>query len=400
MGSWVKYLPENGFYPIVVTRNWTGEELSEEERLRSSGDAKRKVEGVHSTVYYLPYKSSLRDYLFRKGTKNILFRFSSKALTVINILLRNLSVKCIPYHNLYTKSKEILLKEPDIEFLIISANPFEQFFFGYRLKKQFPHLKWIADYRDDWSTSEIERHLFPNLQARFERKWVNTASKIISVSPHYTSKISSFTKVGGETIYNGYDFQVQGETYPPIKGFTITYNGTLYPTQPIEIFLAGLKKFIRANPNEKVLLNFPGLKINAIQVERVVHFMKGFESNLWISDRIPKQEIIELQNKSDVLLMVAHEEIKGIPSSKVFEYIGLRKQFIVCPGDNDVLDSIAHTSELGHVLQTSEDVFLFLEQQLKDKKSGLERQKVNLASIQQYSVVHQVKKLSTLLNTL
>jgi hypothetical protein len=72
----------------------------------------------------------------------------------------------------------------------------------------------------------------------------------------------------------------------------------------------------------------------------------------------------------------------------------------VCPGDNDVLASIAQTSQLGHVLQTSEDVFLFLEQQLTAKRSGFQRQKVNLASIEQYSVVHQVKKLSTLLNTL
>ena len=39
--------------------------------------------------------------------------------------------------------------------LLISGNPFVQFKFGYDLNKQFG-IKWIADYRDDWNTSELE----------------------------------------------------------------------------------------------------------------------------------------------------------------------------------------------------------------------------------------------------
>ncbi|MFM7666825.1 MAG: glycosyl transferase family 1, partial [Bacteroidota bacterium] len=37
IAGWKKHLPEFGIYPIIVTRNWTGSELTAEERLMDSG---------------------------------------------------------------------------------------------------------------------------------------------------------------------------------------------------------------------------------------------------------------------------------------------------------------------------------------------------------------------------
>ena len=50
-------------------------------------------------------------------------------------------------------SKKILQKEK-FEHLIISGNPFNLFKFGFLLHKKFK-IPWTADYRDAWSTSEI-----------------------------------------------------------------------------------------------------------------------------------------------------------------------------------------------------------------------------------------------------
>lgn len=400
IGSWEKYLPRNRFYPIVVTRNWTGKELSETQRLESSGKKERYVKKENSEIYYMPYKASLRDYFFRKREGNVFYKLCSKILTTLTVFFRHFSLQIIPYSNIYFKAKEILINNPDIKLVIISVDPFEQFSFGYHIKKEFPQIKWVADYRDDWTTSEIDFHLFRPIQSFFEKKWVKTASAIISVSPYYTQKISKFINVKGFTIFNGFDFEsTKTQLFDNNDSFIITYNGTLYESQPIDIFLNGFKRFLNCNINKRIHIHFPGLAILNQQKSRVEKLLSGFENYYTITDRLPKNDVIELQLKSDILLMVAHQNVKGIPSSKIFEYIGLQKEFIVCPSDNDVLDYIAYECGLGKVLNNEEEVFHYLQLKISQKDSknltNLDTNKVN-----KFSAINQVNNLSKLLTEL
>lgn len=400
IGSWEKYLPKNGFYPIVITRNWTGEELTEVQRLQNSGTEIRHVQKDHSEIFYMSYRATLRDRCFNKGQTNRLFKILSKILTSLTIFFRHFSIHVIPYKNLYDQACEVLSKNPDIEHLIISADPFEQFSFGYHLKKQFPKINWVADYRDDWTTSEIDYHPCRKLQSFFEKKWLLSSSLIISVSPHYTSKISTLTQKPGATIYNGFDFQLNGSAPTNDEVFTITYNGTLYESQPIEHFLVGLQKLIDSKPKIKISINFPGLAINQTQEVRVRKIMDGYESFLNISNRLPKEQVIEMQISSDFLLMVAHQNIKGIPSSKVFEYIGLRRPFILCPGDDDVLNKLSNDSQIGTILSDSDQVFNFLQNAVNTKINKQNASEIDEKAILQFSVKEQVKNLGIILNKL
>jgi glycosyltransferase involved in cell wall biosynthesis len=400
IGGWEKYLPEFGFYPIVVTRNWTGEELTEVQRLQNSGTEIRHVQKEQSEIFYTPYHATLRDRCFEKGQTNRLYKLFSKFLTILTIFFRHFSLHVIPFKNLYDQASDILSKNPDIQHVIISADPFEQFSFGYHLKKRFPRINWIADYRDDWTTSDIDYHPFRKLQAYYEKKWINSSAKVISVSPLYTSKISELTKKTGETIYNGFDSPLNESAATNHDVFTITYNGTLYESQPIELFLVGLQKLINSKPKIKIIINFPGLAINPNQEARVRKIMEGYEHVLNISNRLPKEQVIEMQNSSDFLLMVAHQNIKGIPSSKVFEYIGLRKPFILCPGDDDILNKISNDSKIGTILSDSDQVFIFLQNALCNKLDKQESSEIDEKAILQFSVKAQVKNLGAILDKL
>lgn len=398
IGSWSKYLPEFGFYPIVVTRNWTGEELTDAQRLTTTNENKL-VKTNSSEIHYLQYTSSLRDVFFIYGQKKTLFRYLSKVLTFIYSLLQCFSVRFIPYRNLYQQARLILANDKTIKTLIISGNPFEQFFFGFLLQKEFPDLKWIADYRDDWTTSEIDKFPFKKIHAFFEKKWVRSSNAILSISPYYTQKISSFVGVKGFTLLNGFD-NIESLDNPntDTNSFILTYNGTLYATQPIEVFLEGFKKFITQNPQVNIHLNFPGLLIDKTQANRVSKALQGYEQNYIITERVSRQEVLTLQEKSDLLVMVAHKNIKGVPSSKIFEYIGLRKPFIVCPGDGDILDDIARSCNLGNVLNSKEAVFLFLQEKIQEKRESIFVEKFKDTNITMFSAKKQVELLSNLLN--
>ena len=393
IAGWEKHLPEFGFYPIIVTRNWTGLELTAEERLMDSGSELRVEKKDHSEVHYLPYLASLRDKLFRKAGNNSVYRQLSKFLTLVGVFLQPLCIRAIPYNNLYFHAKRLLKENSDISTVLISGNPFEQFYFGYKLKKAFPRISWIADYRDDWTTSEVVKVPFRSFHRYFEKKWVGTASCFTTISPHYQSKISAFVGIPGHVIYNGFSEIIELKEKSNLDEFVITYNGTLYETQEIEIFLEGFKKFIDTKPKLTVKLKFPGILIDKTQANRVAKYLKGYEKHYEMTDRLPKEQIIEIQQNTDLLLMVSHKNIKGVTSSKIFEYISLQKPFIVCPNDHDVLEEIAVQSGLGIVLNSHQQVLEYLINEIHYNSLKPDREKLN-----QFGIMRQVDRLGEILN--
>lgn len=191
---WAKYLNEFGYFPIVITRNWDTTIKSPKDVLKSSG--KEVIHEVYSTheVYFLPYKSSVRDKLFIRFGHSPL-RVLSQFFTIMEQILRNFFYSIIPYKNLYKFTLRYLQSHNEINKVVITANPFEIFYFGYLLKKKL-NIKWLADYRDDWNTSELNpkkgliEKFISLIEKRSEKKWVESSSLFTSVSPYYVNKIS------------------------------------------------------------------------------------------------------------------------------------------------------------------------------------------------------------------
>lgn len=147
-------------------------------------------------------------------------------------------------------------------------------------------------------------------------------------------------------------------------------------------------------------MHFPGLGYNPEQEQRVKNILTGYEANFSTYNRLPQKDVVQMQEQSECLLMVSHHNIKGIPSSKIFEYIGLGKNFIVCPGDNDILNEIAYNSKLGVVLNSKEEVLNYLNDLLNSKLSNMQHNEIDMLARQKYSVKNQVKELSNILKSL
>ena len=69
-----------------------------------------------------------------------------------------------------------------------------------------------------------------------------------------------------------------------------------------------------------------------------------------------KEKIIKIQQKSHLLLMVSHQGLKGVTSSKIFEYIGIQKPIILYPGDKDILEQIVTGTNSGFVWNSESEV--------------------------------------------
>lgn len=403
--GWAKHLKQFGYYPIIITRSWEHKIESPEDVLRASGKSIHHIKEDDYEVYYMPYYPGLRDRLFVK-LKNSPLQVISKLLTFWNLMSESFTTKFIPHRNLMVQAEKIINSE-NINKMVISANPFDQFFFGYELNKR-TGIKWIADYRDDWSTSELERSSSPimkiidRLHCKNEKKWVGTASMITSISPYYTQKISDFTGVKGKTILNGYELPELPDVTPDPNKFTITYNGSLYSSQPIEPFLKAIREIIKEGESSlPIHLNFPGLAFDHTQAKRVAAYFEGIEDHLTITKRIPRNEVLNYQLRSDLLLMISHDNIKGIPSSKLYEYIGLQKPVLLYPNDHDILEETLNDVGLGIIPSEESELKVELLRLISLKvKSGRIDINVNEEHIHSFQRKNQIKELAQILDSL
>lgn len=395
--GWVKYFHEFGIYPIVLTRNWNVKISKPEDQLKDAGKNVVIDQSEKAEIHYLPYKASFRDRIF--NSSNPMLKKGSKILTLINSIGENYSNRFIPFSNFYDYASK-LIEERNISLLIISANPFIQFRFGYLLNKKFS-ITWIADYRDDWTTSEIikqnnkfEKIIF-NLQKRSEIKWVSTASFITSVSELYTKRISEFVGVRGETILNGFDALFPVKINNDCKTFTIAYNGTLYSSQDLEGFIFVVLKCIDLfKEHINICIYFPGLAYDPIQVKRIQKLIIGYEPHFYITDRISKNEVIELQRNSDVLLMLTHIGTKGIPSSKLYEYLSLQKIILCYPNDYDIVEKTLNDVGVGVISSTKIELFCVLKQLIENKIDFIiPSLTANKEKLQEYTLKNQCRNL-------
>lgn len=400
--SFAKYLNKFGYYPVVVTRK-------SKENTSSFYDMAEEIGGdvVHEVhdgyeVYYMPYKNSNRDKLLVKygNAKFVLFR---KILTLVEQLFQYICNGVIPYRNMYAQSKKLLEASDEYSFILASGKPYILFKFAYLLSKRFK-IKWIAEYRDEWNSCSNQNNVFEyqkvllHIEKFFEKKWIKTASCIISVSDYITNSIRRYHGQKGYTILNGFDQDDYNafEKEPLNDFFTITYNGSLYATQPIEIFIEGFIQFLKSHTFEQPpLLQFPGLLTMPETASKVTELLKGYEDYYQITGRILKKEVIRMQMRSHLLLMVGHTSVKGTYSSKIFEYLACRRPVLLCPSDGDVLVELIKNTKSGFICNTEKEVVELLERMYKDYDVNLPD--YNEIEIKRYSRENQVKVLARIM---
>ena len=402
--SFAKYFKEFGYYPVVVTRNWDIPIAHPKDERISTGTRVVHEKNENYEVYYVPYKSTLRDRSFNKffGTN---FYFFYLIIALVYSIGEYFSSHFTSFFPLYKQCRSLLKSDKGFSYLLVSASPFHLFKFGYKLKKEFG-VNWIADYRDDWNTNEVLvktgiKALSKSFEKRKEIKWVSTATFFISVSDHYVNKITTLLcTVPGYTILNGYiASNYEGLVKSISNSFSIIYVGALYAGQPIEVFLEGYKAFIDYMPNLISKVTFVGLKTQPQEFNKVQQITVGYEDYFDFTLRVSKSEAITLQNNATLLLICAHAFTKGTPGSKLYEYVALEKPVLVCPSDKEIIENTLTETGQGYFANSVEECTLQLKKLYKEYgMSNGSAKNINGHAINKYSRYENVKKLAHILD--
>jgi len=349
--SWAKYLHKFGYYPIVVTRHWNKDQT---DYAGISIEKEITIE-KHDTyeVHNIPYKGNLRDRLKAKyGNK---LTFLTKFLSLFELIFQNFFTSIIPSRTLYYYAQELITKDPEIKYLFASGKPYILFRFGHFLKKEFPYLRWIADYRDPWNTHWWLIKKMPSLLKRIEsnseKMWLSNADAFTTCSEEWKADIQEFTKKKGFVVYNGYeedDKIVFANKHDDTKNFTIVHNGSIYGLFPLDVFVESIKQVVDNGANN-IRVCFPGILIDENEGKRLETAIRGYEKYFVLQGRIPHSELMEQMKNAQLLVVFGTKEMSGWIPLKLFEYLIVGKPILHCPGDDDVITKMICETKTGFV---------------------------------------------------
>jgi len=238
-----------------------------------------------------------------------------------------------------------LIKENNIDIMLSTYAPTAPHSVALELKKEFPHLKWIADMRDEMSQG---LGLFPKQKEKYEKlenKIFEYANAVTSVSKPLVDEFASMCKKSDvlfREIRNGYDFELQ-ETKNNNTAFTITYTGNFYGERNPVNFLQALNNVVKKDSNKKIAVQLVGVKTH-FEVPRLL------SDKVSVIPSVEHTKAIEIMRESDALLLIHPANgRKGIFTGKLFEYLATLKPIIALVDEEDVAAELIREANAGYV---------------------------------------------------
>ena len=297
------------------------------------------------------------------------------------------------------------LKENHFDALVTTGPPHSVHLIGLNLKKEFPDIKWIADFRDPWTEISYYQHL--KLTKFADRKHRNLEQKVFenadfTLATSY-SDAENFKKKGANAacITNGFDVENQEprtENREPSTQFTLSYIGVLEQLRNPEVLWKVLNDLMKEN--EDFSKNFQLKFVGRID-DRILDKITSSELNNSVKNLgyLPHSEAnLEMQN-SDLLLITnfPEDKSKGIIPGKIFEYLATKNQIISFgPKDSDVKRILEETHAGKHFSYDDyESLKAFILEKFNDWKTG--SLSSNTENIEQFSRRNLTKKLAEIL---
>ncbi len=396
--AWAKYLQQNGYYPIILTRCWNEGQTDPLKKIINNNTVHEKHESYE--VYRLPIRRTLRD----KVSAYLWLAPIQKALTLMELILVNYFIRSLPYVSIYRKAKELLKTDPEIKVVIASGRPFQSFFIGCKLKEEFD-INWIPDYRDEWNSHQNPTNnrglwkLIQKLELKSELKWTANADGFLTVSDNWRCSIEKLIHKKGSVVMNGYDIGIKptiSQTFE--KKLNIIYAGTLYPSQRIDLFITSLLDI--PDFEKKVSVSFIGANIIPEELNKLKEVCGGSTAFHFI-DRLKREKLSFHVEQADLLILTSFEKVKGWYPVKLFEYYASGKPIFLCPSDQDVMEEFIVKTNSGFVANTQEECMTILLECIEKKERGETIQfERNLKEGAKYSRKHQTKLLADFLDTL
>lgn len=303
------------------------------------------------------------------------------------------------------------LKKNSIDVVLSSGPPHSMHLIALGLKKQFPDIKWVADFRDPWTNidfyEDLRLSIFADKKHRHLEKQVLLKADAVNVVGKTWCKemVEIYKSAGGKkfekfsAITNGYDEQdIYKGFIEKDQKFSIAHIGSLVKSRNPEVLWRALSELIKTNAafekqlEIKLVGKIDYSVIESIEKYNLNHYLKKI-------DYLPHEEVMKEQQRSKILLLLVNntKNAKGILTGKFFEYMASNVPIIAIGPEDGDLSEILNDTRCGLISGFNDSETL--------KKNILHFFSGNFSKpektvIEKYSRFELTRKLSELLNKL
>ena len=402
--SWAQNFHLHGWFPVVVTRHWQGDESSWEDFLRDNHRPIRHERNSQFEQYSLPTKRfRLNDILDSKGLhKRLLANLYYFVLGLAGRFNSEIDADLT-----FRKFVMELLDKDKFDAILVTSPPSV-------IMRLIPDIRRktdaviVADIRDLWNNMLLRENYAPSfkqkiwdfLYSSYYKRWLKKVDAITVIVDQFVPVISKLSPAPVHVIYNGYESYLFESVNRDRKDkFYFSVVGNVYPEQDLSVMLKGLSVFLADKSPEEINVRFIGVDalgdIGAgVRKEVPAEF-------LTITGRVSKEMAVYETANATVLSYPGWKGVKGIISTKMFDYIASGNRILIAPGDGDIIDAMVSDSGAGKSVDDVDAFVSLLEQwfmewkQTGDLSTGSENEKIRF-----YSRENQAKRMAALLDAL
>lgn len=235
-----------------------------------------------------------------------------------------------------------IVKRHRIDVVMVTAPPFSAFLVGTRLKREFPHLKFVADFRDEWLDFYLNESDFQSGEVvrrratEIERDTVESADLVLAVTHSSLSVIRRrYPELPDERfvcVHNGFDpaqfanFQARPHDTHKV---VVTHVGTATNASSSRYYLEALEQ-LPDELREKVETRFVGRIADREQI-----YFANRKADLKLLGFQPQDVATRHMEETDYLLVTMTDR-QSLPG-KLFEYMATGKPILaLSPPDGEV----------------------------------------------------------------
>lgn len=293
-----------------------------------------------------------------------------------------------------------LIRKNSIHYLFSSYRPYADHWVGYLLKLRFPHLFWIADFRDLHVDPTRRNVLWPHLQNRIDQWLLRKATIVTTVSQGLADKLPAEPN-RIHILRNAIPKNLLERRAKNTKKFTITYTGAIYPAlQKANLLLQALsdllsKQHLAPDHLQLIYLGKDGSVWDGWMQQ---YRLSSYSFNC---GELSRESALAQQSASSINLLLSWSspELTGILTSKIYEYLSSGVPTLtIINGSRDIeLEKLIETTGGGRVFYSQPEQSRAIKQYLLEcydewKKKGVADHEVNPQKLQEYTWPEQVKK--------
>lgn len=380
--KFVKYLPEFGWQPIVITAT---SDASAVQDLSLLNDVPKSVM-VHCVSGF-----SIARFQTQAGKVRL-----HKAAVLTNLLLQMPDALQFWARKTRQPIQEIIQQEQP-RLIYTTSGPFSSHLVGLWAKKRFG-LPWFADFRDPWSKNLLIPYLpgYRTLNCFIERRVLANADRVACVSDAWLMDL--YENLGREKekfilLPNGYDEDDVRPLPPPVQvdRFTLLHAGSFYHNRRPKQISEAIQCLVENGriPQEQLRIIFIGKNARDYVPQR-----PPFE----VHDYMPHKELERFRKEAHVLLLLlaTTPENIGNLSGKIYEYLAANRPILgVVPSSGAAQALIEETRTGITVADDVEAIAESIEKLFRCWQLQQSKWEPNWNAIQQYTRKRLTERLAT-----